>query len=344
MHTKQKSSLVGIGALSAVAVILSGCGGTTFSKNTFANYPNTLPAAYGIEPVVASTNLQAVATLANLETSGLASADSTTPYLTGALDFTIVTNVNGAKIADTIDPNGTHKVPLGFSTGGAFLAGATPAPTAAVTGTSVVFRAALANGIADNTAASINSTGNTLSSTDPEWTLGTLPLTFNIIKTGPLANGTYVTGTGGNAVPFALPFKTSGIHTAIVTVADAAGRVTATTFGMPVVTPANVALFAQGVVADGQTVTDKTPAVTTPITPGDTVTIDGGAGLGTYPAGYSATTADAQGTVVFFIAPGTHTLVDTSITPATATAAAVTTVTIQTIVIAPAAAGTTIIQ
>ena len=329
MHTKQKSSLVGIGALSAVAVILSGCGGTTFSKNTFANYPNTLPAAYGIEPVIASTNLQGTTT-ASLETSGLASADSTTPYLTGALDFTIITNVNGAKIADTIDPNATHKVPLGFSTGGAFLAGATPAPTAAVTGTSVVFRAALANGIADNTAASINSTGNTLSSTDPEWTLGTLPLTFNVIKTGPLANGTYVTGTGGNAVPFALPFSTSGIHTAIVTVTDAAGRVTATTFGMPVVTPANVALFAQNITADGQT---GTPAATA-IAPGDTVTIDGGAGLGTYPAGYSATTADAQGTVVFFVAPGTHTLVDTSVTPALT----------QTIVIAPAAAGTTIIQ
>lgn len=340
MYTKQKSSLVGIGALSAVAVILSGCGGNTFSKNTFASYPNTLPAAYGIEPVVASTNLQAVATLANLETSGLASADSTTPYLTGALDFTIVTNVNNAQIADAIDPNKTRKVPLGFSTGGAFLAGATPAPTAAVTGTSVVFRAALANGIADNGASAISATGNTLSSTDPEWTLGTLPLTFNVIKTGPLANGTYVTGTGGNAAPFALPFKTSGIHTAIVTVTDAAGRVTATVFEMPVVTPANVALFAQGVIADGQT---GTPAATA-ITPGDTVTIDGGAGLGTYPAGYSATTADAQGTVVFFIAPGTHTLVDTSVTPATPTAAAVTTVTTQTIVVAPAAAGTTILQ
>lgn len=340
MHTKQKSSLAGIGALSAVAIILSGCGGTTFSKNTFANYPNTLPAAYGIEPVVASTNLQAVTTLANLETSGLASADSTTPYLTGALDFAIVTNVNSAKIADSIDPSKTGKVPLGYSTGGAFLAGATPAPTAVVTGTSVVFRAALANGIADNTAASINSTGNTLSSADPEWTLGTLPLTFNVIKTGPLANGTYVTGTGGNAVPFALPFKTSGIHTVIVTVADAAGRVTATTFGMPVVTPANVALFAQNITADGQTGTPMAAA----ITPGDTVTIDGGAGLGTYPAGYSATTADTQGTVVFFIAPGTHTLVETNVTPATATAAAVTTVTTQTIVVAPAAAGTTIIQ
>lgn len=339
MHTKQKSSLAGIGVLSAVAVILSGCGGNTFSKNTFANYPDTLPAAYGIEPVIASTNLQGPTT-ASLETSGLASADSTTPYLTGALDFAIITNVNSAKIADNIDPNKTGKVPLGFSTGGAFLAGATPAPTAVVTGTSVVFRAALANGIADNGASAISATGNTLSSTDPEWSLGTLPLTFNVIKNGPLANGTYVTGTGGNAAPFALPFKTSGIHTAIVTVTDAAGRVTATVFEMPVVTPANVALFAQNIVADGQT---GTPAAT-PISPGDTVTVDGGAGLGTYPAGYSATTADAQGTVVFFIAPGTHTLVDTSVTPATATAAAVTTVTTQTIVVAPAAAGTTILQ
>lgn len=336
MHIKQKSSLAGIGALSAVTLILSGCGGTTFQKNTFANFPNTVSAAYGIEPVVANPNLQGT-TATSLETSGLASADSTTPYLTGALDFAIVTNVNGAKIADNIDPNLTGKIPIGFSVGGAFLAAATPAPTAVVTGTSVVFRAALANGIADNAAASISPAANTLSSTDPEWTLGTLPLTFNVIKTGPLANGTYVTGTGGNAAPFTLPFKTSGIHTAIVTVTDSAGRVTATTFGMPVVTPANVAIFAQGIIADGQT-------VTTPITPGDTVTIDGGAGLGTYPTGYKPTVADTQGTVVFFVAPGTHTLVDTNVTPATATAAAVTTVTTQTIVIAPEAAGTTILQ
>lgn len=343
MHIKQKSSLAGIGALSAATLILSGCGGTTFQKNTFANFPNTVSAAYGIEPVVANPNLQGT-TATSLETSGLASADSATPYLTGALDFAIVTNVNKAKIADNIDPNLTGKIPIGFSVGGAFLAAATPAPTAVVTGTSVVFRAALANGIADNAAASISPAANTLSSTDPEWTLGTLPLTFNVIKTGPLANGTYVTGTGGNAAPFTLPFKTSGIHTAIVTVTDSAGRVTATTFGMPVVTPANVAIFAQGLIADGQTVTPTAPAVTTPITPGDRVTIDGGTGLGTYPTGYTPTVADTQGTVVFFVAPGTHTLVETNTVPATATAAAVTTVTTQTIVIAPAAAGTTIIQ
>ena len=121
---------------------------------------------------------------------------------------------------------------------------------------------------------------------------------------------------------------------------DNAGRTTATTFIFPVVAAGNVAIFAQHVTADGQTGTPKATA----ITPGDTVTIDGGAGLGTYPAGYPPTTADTQGTVIFFVAPGTHTLVDTNVVPATSTTPAVTTVTTQTITIPAAAAGTTIIQ
>ena len=115
---------------------------------------------------------------------------------------------------------------------------------------------------------------------------------------------------------------------------------TSTTFIFPVVTPATVCLFAQNITADGQT---GTP-VATPIGAGDTVTIDGAAGTGTYPAGYTATKADPQGTVVFFVAPGTHTLVDTHAVAATATAAATTTTTTQTITIDPKSAGGTIIQ
>lgn len=344
MHKKQ-NLILGIGALGAAAVLLGGCGGSSFQKNTFGNYTNTLPAAFGLEPSAASSNLQQNPSFT--ETSGLGSADGQTAFLTAASDFATLAAPDGALLNVNADPNATGKVPLGFASGGTFISG-TAVPSAVQTGTSVVFRAAIANGVSSNNTPTITTVS--LTSTDPEAAaLGTLPLTFNDPKGGVLANGTYVTGTGGTPTPFALPFKTSGIHTLVTTVSDDAGRQTATTFAIPVVTPANVALFLQNVIADGQTGTPKPTAIAT----GDTVTIDGGAGLGVYPAtGYNAATgkpsaptlADPQGTVIFFVTPGTHTIVDTNVTPATAKAAAVTTVTTQTLTVAATAAGTTIIQ
>jgi hypothetical protein len=344
MHKKQKLSL-GIGALGAATVLLSGCGGSSFQKNTFGNYTNTLPAVFGLEPTAASSNLQQNPSFT--ETSGLGSADGQKAFLTAASDFSALAAPDGSALNVNADPNATGKVPLGFATGGTFISG-TAAPTAVQTGTPVVFRAAIANGVSSNSTPAITTVN--LSSADPEAAaLGTLPMTFNDPKGGVLANGTYVTGTNGTPTPFTLPFQTSGIHTLITTVSDDAGRQTATTFAVPVVTPANVALFLQNVIADGQTGTAKPTAIAA----GDTVTIDGGAGLGVYPAtGYNAATgkpsspmtADPQGTVIFFVAPGTHTIVDTNVTPATAKAAAVTTVTTQTLIVAATAAGTTIIQ
>lgn len=343
MNKKQKFvSVSGIGALGAATLLLGGCGGNSFQKNTFGNYANALPAVYGIEPAAASSNLQN--TLSFFETSGLGSADSKTAYITGATDFAVLKNPDKSTLLINVDPNGTGKIPLGFSVAGSYIdaASGAGAPVSAVqTGTSTVFRAALANGISANNAPPISANGVTLSSTDPEWTLGTLPMIFpNDKLTGPLSNGTYATGTGTTVTPFTLPFTTSGIHTVIVSVTDDAGRQTATTFGMPVVKQTDVALFAQNVTADGQVGAPKATAIAA----GDTVTIDGGPGLGTYPTGYAATTGDTQGTVVLFVAPGTHKLVDTNVVPATATAAAVTTVTTQTITIPASAAGSTIIQ
>ena len=346
MHKKQ-NLMLGIGALGAAAVLLGGCGGSTFQKNSFGNYANTLPAAFGLEPAAASSNLQLPQNIAFVETSGLGSADGQTAFLTAASDFATLAAPDGALLNVNADPNATGKVPLGFASGGTFISG-TAAPSAVQTGASVVFRAAIANGVSSNNSPTI--TVASLTSADPEAAaLGTLPLTFNDPKGGVLANGTYVTGTGGTPKPFTLPFQTSGIHTLITTISDDAGRQTATTFAIPVVTPANVALFLQNIIADGQTGTPKPAAIAA----GDTVTIDGGAGLGVYPAtGYNAATgkpsaptlADPQGTVIFFVTPGTHTIVDTNVTPATAKAAAVTTVTTQTLVVAATAAGTTIIQ
>ncbi len=305
---KKTFPFLGVGALGAAALLLSGCGGGSLQKNTFANYPNTLPAAYGLEPSAASANLQQTPLF--YETSGLGTADGTSAFLTAATDFTIGTNPDGAAVSSNADPNGTGKIPLGFSVDGSYIdrsAGTRSAVSAAAPGASVLFRAALANGISSNNTPAITTVS--LTSADPEWTLGTLPLTFNDPgqNSGPLANGTYVTGTGGAPVPFALPFTTSGIHTVAVTVTDAAGRQTTTTFAIPVVTSTDVALFLQKitVLTPAVAATPTVPAVpatpkTTAITPGDLVSVDGG----------TAVAADAQGTAILFTTPGKHTVTE----------------------------------
>jgi len=344
MHKKQ-NLMLGIGALGAT-LVLSGCGGSSFQKNTFANLTNTLPASYGLEPLASNAVAQA-GSPSFFETSGLGSPDNKTPYLTSAIDFAVIKTVDGAALAARVDPNATGKVPLGFSAGGSFIDGANGTAVianAVASGASVVFRAAIANGVASGNAPGI--TNVSLSSTDPEWTLGTLPMTFNDPGPGPLANGTYVTGTNLTPAPFVIPFKTSGVHTIIVTLADDAGRSTATTFALPFVATGNVALFLQNITPDNADGTAGKAAQA--INPGDTVTIDGGAGVGTYPTtGYNAatgspsapTTADGQGTVVLFTTPGVHKIVDTS-----KDAKGVVTTATQTITVAATAVGTTIIQ
>ena len=367
MHKNQYSlACLSLGA-AGVALLLSGCGGSSFSKNTYGTYQNAVPAAYGIEATAANGNISGpLSGPFFYETSGLGSVDGKTAYLTAATDFTIVKNPNNATLLSGTDPNATGKVPLGFSgttgtsglgatpgTGGQYIDAntvTTPAiPSAVAPGTSVVFRAAISNGISSSSRSTVPITYNgvSLSSTDPQWTLGTLPLTFNYLSTGPFANATYVTGTPvssgqGTPTPFNVPFTTTGLHTVVLTVSDDAGQQTATTFGIPVVTPANVALLIQNI--DTGTQDKKMNEVFQSVNPGDTVTVDGGAGLGTYPAGFTPTVADAQGTVIFFVAPGTHTIVDTNVVPATSKSAAVTTVTTETITIPASAAGTTIID
>ena len=349
MHKRQYSLLsVSLGAVGA-ALLLSGCGGSSFEKTTYGTYQNAVPAAYGIEATAANPNISgAVNGPFFYETSGLGSADGTAAYLTAASDFTIVKNPNGnAALLSGVDPNNTKKVPLGFSgtpgasgSAGDYIdASTTPAPvlpSAVAPGTSVVFRAAISNGISLSARSTIPITYNgvSLSSADPQWTLGTLPLTFNYQKTGPFANATYVTGTPvpsgqGTPTPFAVPFTTTGIHTVVLTVSDDAGQQTATTFAVPVVAATDAAFILQNF-------STAASANGSPIKPGDTVTIDGGPGTGVYPSGFTPTTADAQGTVVLFTAPGTHTITETD-----AQGAVVQT---STFTIAPAAAGTTLVD
>jgi hypothetical protein len=370
---QQKSTFfAGLGAAGA-ALLLSGCGGGSFSKNSFGTYQNAVPAAYGIEGTASNVNISGpLGGPYFYETSGIGSADGKTAYLTAASDFTIVQNPNNATLLTGVDPNGSGKVPLGFSgtIGGTGTAGsyidantaAVPAiPLAVAPGASVVFRAAISNGVSSSTQSTVPITYNgvSLSSTDPQWTLGTLPLTFNYLKVGPFANATYGTGTPaqtdqGTLTPFIIPFTTSGIHTVNLTVADDGGQQTTTAFAVPVVTSTNVALLLQNM--DTGTKDSKGNAVYQSITAGDTVTIDGGAGIGYYPAtGYNfaqgdaakisrPTIADPQGSVIFFVTPGTYTIVDTTVIPATKTAAATTAVISEIITVPATAAGTTIID
>lgn len=304
MHKKRILSLTGVSVLGAATLLLSGCGGNSFSTQTFGTRLGLLPAVYGLDPVAA--NAIAQQNPLTYELSGLSSPDGKTAFLTSATAFTIVTNPDKAGLPANVDingdPAGSPFFTYGFPAGGQFIDAAAGGgiPAAAIqTGASVTFRAALANGSLGDTTTTI--VGATLTSTDPQWKLGTLPMTFNNVGTGPLSSATYVTGTGGTPAPFTLPF-TQGLHTVVATVTDSAGRVTSTTFSIPVAAATSVTLAAQSftvaVPAKG-TVAATTAA--SAITAGNTVTLDKETGV----------TADDQGTAILFTTPGTHTLTET---------------------------------
>ncbi len=342
MHNKQTLTLTGIGMLGA-AVLLAGCGGSSFSQSNLGTRPNTLPYIYGLEPIAYYGAANVFGNQAAIEGSGFQAASGGQAFITGDTAFAAVTAPTGTGLPKLADPNTTGSLPTVFSTGGQYVdaqnqTGAAITPVAAMpAGTSVYFRAAIANGQTNTAATPI--TGATLTSTDAALasvaglTTG-LPMSLNPVG-GAFSNATYVTGTGGTPTPFTIPASTTaGLHTVAATVTDSIGRVTSTTFIFPVVTPTTVCLFAQNIIADGQTPAAGKSPVATPIVAGDTVTIDGASGTGTYPATFgSPTKPDPQGTVVFFIAPGTHTLVDVHPVAATATVAATTTTTTQTLTI-----------
>jgi len=304
MHKKQILSLTSVSALGAATLLLSGCGGNSFTTQTFGTRLGLLPAVYGLDPVAANVILNNSPT--GFELSGLSSPDGKTAFLTAATAFTIVTNPDKAGLPANVDINtdaaGSPFFTYGFPTGGQFIDGAAGKGVPAGTvqpGASVTFRAALANGSLGDTTTTIS--GATLTSTDPQWTLGTLPMTFNNVGTGPLANGTYVTGTGGTPAPFTLPF-TQGLHTVVATVTDSAGRVTSTTFTIPVAAPTSAVLAVQSfTVTVPATATAAATTKASAITAGNTVTLDGGTGV----------TADNLGTALFITTPGTHTVTET---------------------------------
>lgn len=282
----------------SAAIFLSGCGGATTNAGPA---PSATPTIYGLNPIDGSTG------------SGLQSSDSKIGYLTGALSST-------AKPLE-----GT--VPLGFPAGGFETDLATASSAVPASQASVTFRALIANGNAGNGVSAIVPASVVL--TSPEVSGFSQPMTFDSAGTGNGLNaGQYTTA------PFTLPFTTSGIHEFTASLADAAGQTSTTTLGVVVVAPTDVALFLSSF--DTGTNDGKTPPteIFNPITAGDTVTIDGGAGTGVYPTGYTATTADAQGNVVLFTTPGAHTVTETDTTGKV--------VQTSTFTLLPAAAGTTI--
>ena len=329
-------SVAGVG----IVLMTNGCGSGSFEKNSFGSYQATVPASYGVEPVAANGNVSGpLGGPFYFEVSGIGSPDGATPYLTSAGGFNIVKANPNATLSSGVDPNATGTVPLGFATGGKYLDaqfGVGAAPLVARPGASVLFRANINNGVDSGTGAAIkiDPTKISLSSSDPEWNLGSLPLGFNFNNTGPFGSATYVTGTpdaSGNATPtpFALPFKTTGIHTLVLTVTDQQSQQTATLYNIPVVDAANVALLIQNI--DTGTKDKNGNEVLQTVSPGDTVTIDGGPGSGVYPpTGYnsatgkpsqptaayandaSASAATPQGTIILFSTPGAHTLGYTS--------------------------------
>jgi hypothetical protein len=274
----------------STAAVLSGCGGATVNSGGGA-ITNATPTVYGINSDTGSTG----SGIEFPQTAASASGSTTTTAggIVGALSSTAIP-IEGA-------------VPLGFPPGAYEADNATAGQAVPTSQPSVVFRALVANGNAGNAVSPI--TGVTL--TSPEVSGFTQTLTFGSVGTGPAGSAGYATP------PFTLPFTTSGVHQFTASVTDQGGKSSATVLGVVVVAPTDVALF----VSSFDTGTTTQPPVTTPptaptevfntIAAGDTVTIDGGKGDGVYPTGYSINMPDANGNVVLFAAPGTHTVVET---------------------------------
>ena len=334
-----RQNLLFCAAAASLALALSGCGGTTFSKSSTAPSPYSDPVVQGLEPQAAVGG----GNLPNpfLETSGLGSPDGTIGYITGAVNSDSVA-ISAIAISTGTDASGSQvaTTPLGFAPGGQYFSsqgGAaflladnlTPAFQAAKPGASVIFRASVANGVDPTTsppsAPPIVPGSIKLTSTDPAWHTisglktddptdapnGYLPLafdkTFALAPSGPLANDNYVTGAAdasgnltGSPIAFALPFTTTGLHNLRVTVADTRAAVHHTDFQALVVAPSDSAIIVQATDAKGNPLG------------GAVVTLDSGKITPTAPALDQTTTDPLTGVAIIFATPAKHTITITS--------------------------------
>ena len=303
------AGIIGIGA----SLALSGCGGTSSNSKTYANDQAAGPAIYGVSASLANPSLSPVPDY--LEVSGLANANNTEAAIVGV-------GLNGFKTIKgtpplSIDlfqanPGGVKSLPEGFPSGGQYIDESLATSLGAATpGQAYQFRVNISNGQSTSgEVIPIVPASVVLTSTDPEWHLGTLPLTFdtNYAYTGPLANCPYGTA------PFNLPFTTSGLHAVTVTCADTSGNETSTTFQILVLAPGSSALFAQAIETVAPVYKNgklQSPAVCgTRISPGDKVVLTSADGKTVL---QTVASADPDGTAIFIAPPGSYGVVDVTV-------------------------------
>lgn len=305
--------LAGLGAFAAV---LSGCGGASSNNTQIIATPDSGPVIYGINALAQSSGA-----LTSGETSSLvftSNGGAQTSAVVGAINYKTTGGAGPLPTYKAAFPaTGTSDagVPLGFAAGGLYFNSTTPVSAVPTTAGNIVFGVYVSPPAKNSRPVDINTSSIIL--TSPESPSFSLPLVFD----PNFGAGANVSQTQYKTAPFALPafMQTTGLHDLKASIADVAGQSSTTDFAVPVVAPTDVALFLQSinVLVPAVAATATTPAkpatvVNTAITAGDTVTIDGGKGIGVYPAGYTGTLADAQGTVVLFVTPGTHTVTETN--------------------------------
>jgi hypothetical protein len=323
-----------LAGLGVAAAAFTGCGGATQNGANLSPIHDSGPVIYGVN---ANANRQ----IESQETSGLSfTAGGTTSGAVIGVTSYVTTHGPGPLFTyQSAYPNGTPVdgvtsspgVPLGFAAGAAYFNVAAAITVAAIPTNyagSLTFGAYASSGVVNNLSVDIVPASIVLTSS--ESTTFSQPLTF--IGAGAIGSGV-LAQTQYQSAPFAIPafMQTTGLHDLRTTIADVDGNSSTTDFAVATVAPTDVALFLQsfdtGTMSGGN-------EVFTAITAGDTVTIDGGKGIGVYPTGYAPTTADANGTVVLFTTPGTHTVTEADPTGKT--------VNTSTFTIPTTAAGTTL--
>jgi len=294
-HAAKAFPLAGLGV--ALAAVLSGCGGASTSSSSLAPTPDSGPVIYGL-------NAQAAVGGTFQEASGLGSSGTQVGVLTGATKYT---TDSGAAPLPAYTSNFSTGIPLGFATGGVYITGPVGAALPTTDAGAVVFRTYISTGAKGGNTVDLDTNSVVLTSSEAAGFSQKLTFDGAGIGTGALGQGQYTTGS------FALPaaLATTGVHSLTASVADVNGQKSHTDFAFVEVSPSDVALFLQNFIVAAPTTKNPAATAASAITAGNTVTIDGSAGIGTYPSGYTATTADAQGTVVLFTTPGVHTVTET---------------------------------
>ena len=276
--------------------LLTGCGGASTSKSLQPFVPSG-PAVYGVQLPIGTAPQMG-------ETSGFGKPDFSVGYVTGAI-------ASNAKPPVGIASANNGTIPLGFFAGGEYIDGSIGLATPP--GGQVIFAVDISNGndsrgnLIPINPASVVLTNIPGGAPDlPPADAGInfnqplhfqFPVTGGRIPIGPFSNVSYTTNA------FALPFNTTGLHGARVTVGDAAGNVSFTDFYTLVLANTDSAVLVQIIDANGAV-------------PGATVSITNAmAGVTAYnpPVGQpTESVTDKQGIAILFAAPGSQTITATA--------------------------------